>query len=418
MLLKGISAVTIGQSHINNGTVCQDFAELDIQNKDYVMAAVADGHGSKKHFRSDKGSEFAAKSAKESIYEYMHDYEKFAEAYSIDRDYLIDRIIKMVITKWHDKIREDLDENPITQEEIDKYLGGTFNKDKVSSIYGTTLLVGVMSEKCSFGFLIGDGSFVVINKHGKAYIPIEDTNSKANYTSSLSSSDSYNGFVKYFFDEMPFSIMVSTDGLVKSFANDSDFLDYNQAIAMELGGLDTTDKIDQMEARLIKLFEQRSRDGSEDDISISIIFNIDAYSSVIEGLQTRRKINKLDEQIELSKKKITTLNFKLQQSESVRRENRKKLKEMDDERKAIVEYKKKLDLRKLELENELRKIEQQQEAADKKKIMIDSEYEKYYEIEKDKEQEINENLQSQEEEKQKMQNNEMEIDKLKNELSI
>lgn len=64
-----------------------------------------------------------------------------------------------------------------------------------------------MGEGCNFGFLIGDGSFVVIDKHGKAYIPIEDENSKANYTTSLSSSDSFNGFVTHFFDEMPFSIM-------------------------------------------------------------------------------------------------------------------------------------------------------------------------------------------------------------------
>ena len=276
-MLKGISAVTIGQSHIDNGTECQDCAQLDLENKNYVMAAVADGHGSKKHFRSDRGSQFATEAAKDSIYEYMNDYERFVDAYQVDREYLIDRIVKMIITKWHEKISEDLDQNPITQEEIDKYLDGTFNSDKVSSVYGTTLLVGVMSEKCNFGFLIGDGSFVVIDKHGKAYIPIEDTNSKANYTSSLSSSDSYNGFVTHFFDEMPFSIMVSTDGLVKSFANDSDFLDYNQAIAMELGKLDDDEKIIQMEERLIKLFEQRSRDGSEDDISISIIFDIDAY---------------------------------------------------------------------------------------------------------------------------------------------
>ena len=102
----------------------------------------------------------------------------------------------MVITKWHQKIQYDLDMNPITEEEINKYLGGTFNQDKTASIYGTTLLVGVMSEECNFGFLIGDGSFVVIDKNGKAYIPIEDLNSNANYTSSLSSSDSFNGFVK------------------------------------------------------------------------------------------------------------------------------------------------------------------------------------------------------------------------------
>ncbi|MGN1033139.1 MAG: protein phosphatase 2C domain-containing protein, partial [Intestinibacter sp.] len=173
-MLNGISAFTIGQSHIDEGIECQDSNELDLKIENYVMAAVADGHGSKKHFRSAKGSRFATDAAKDSIYEYMKDYDRFVGAYEADKDYLIDRIIKMIITKWHQRISEDLDENPITQEEIDKYLKGDFNEEKVSSVYGTTLLVGVMSEKCNFGFLIGDGSFVVIDKHGKAFIPIED----------------------------------------------------------------------------------------------------------------------------------------------------------------------------------------------------------------------------------------------------
>lgn len=416
-MLKGISAVTIGQSHIDNGTECQDCAQLDLENKNYVMAAVADGHGSKKHFRSDRGSQFATEAAKDSIYEYMNDYERFVDAYQVDREYLIDRIVKMIITKWHEKISEDLDQNPITQEEIDKYLDGTFNSDKVSSVYGTTLLVGVMSEKCNFGFLIGDGSFVVIDKHGKAYIPIEDTNSKANYTSSLSSSDSYNGFVTHFFDEMPFSIMVSTDGLVKSFANDSDFLDYNQAIAMELGKLDDDEKIIQMEERLIKLFEQRSRDGSEDDISISIIFDIDAYDGVIEGLQTRRKLNKIDEQIDLSKKKINTLNFKMKQIISERKANRENLVKINDERRKLEDYNRKLVERKQRLEEELRKIEQESDELNKKKIELDLEFQKYEKIDQMKEQEQNKNLEDQELEKENIEIKEKEKEKLQDLLN-
>ena len=416
-MLKGISAVTIGQSHIDNGTECQDCAQLDLESKNYVMAAVADGHGSKKHFRSDRGSQFATQAARDSIYEYMNDYERFVEAYQVDKEYLIDRIVKMLITKWHEKIREDLNKDPITQEEIDKYLGGTFNSDKVSSIYGTTLLVGVMSEKCNFGFLIGDGSFVVIDKHGKAYIPIEDENSKANYTSSLSSSDSYNGFVKHFFDEMPFSIMVSTDGLVKSFANDSDFLDYNQAIAMELGKLDDNDKIIQMEERLIKLFEQRSRDGSEDDISISIIFDIDAYDGVIEGLQTRRKINKIDEQIELSKKRISTLNFKRNQIVSERKANREILVKINDERRKLEDYHTKLVDKKQRLQEELRKLEQEAEELNKKKIELDLEFQKYEKIEQMKEQEQNKNIEDQELEKQNIEIKEKEKEQLQDLLN-
>lgn len=391
-MLNGISAITKGQSHINDGTECQDCTDLEINGDKYALATVADGHGSKKHFRSDRGSQFAVEAAKESIFEYMDNYEKFTQAYETNKEYLIDRIIKMVITKWHQKIQNDMDINPITEEEINKYLGGNFNKDKKASIYGTTLLVGVMSKNCNFGFLIGDGSFVVIDKNGKAYIPIEDLNSKANYTSSLSSSDSFNGFVKYFFDEKPFSIMVSTDGLVKSFANDNDFLDYNQAIAMELGGLDDIEKKDQMEERLTKLFEQRTREGSEDDISISIIFDSDEYEGVRKGLETRRKINKIDEQIDASKKRLITLDFKENQIINERTANIENLNKIKQEISDWKLYNQKLLQRKKMLEEELLKLEKEQDRQKEKKLKLDLEFEKYEEIDKIKKQEQNKNL--------------------------
>ena len=114
-MLNGISAVTTGQFHIDNNAECQDYAELDLDRKDYVMAAVADGYSYKKYFRSARGSQFAAESAKDSRYEYMNDYKRLVEAYEAEREYLINRIIKMTITKWHLKIKEDLEKNPITQ---------------------------------------------------------------------------------------------------------------------------------------------------------------------------------------------------------------------------------------------------------------------------------------------------------------
>ena len=274
-----------------------------------------------------------------------------------------------------------------------------------------------MWEGCNFGFLIGDGSFVVIDKHGKAYIPIEDENSKANYTTSLSSSDSFNGFVTHFFDEMPFSIMVSTDGLVKSFADDNDFLDYNQAIAMELDGLDTVDKRIEMEERLGRLFEQRSRDGSEDDISISIIFNSDAYESVKQGLETRRKLNKIDEQIGLSKKKIVTLDFKQKQIENERNINIENWKKVALEKSKLKQYSEKLIERRNALEEELKKIEREQDELSKKKIELDSSIKQYEEIEKIKSDEQDKNLADKQKEEENIQIKEAEKRRLQDILN-
>ena len=421
-MLNGISAVTTGQFHIDNNSECQDYAELDLDRKDYVMAAVADGYSSKKYFRSARGSQFAAESAKDSIYEYMNDYNRFIEAYEADRQYLINRIIKMTITKWHLKIKDDLEKNPITQEEIDKYLDGDFNKEEIYDIYGTTLLAGVMSKMCNFGFLIGDGSFVVIDKHGKVETPILERNNIENEKTLLSNPNSFNKFSTCFLDEMPFAIMISTEGLAKSFSNDEDFLNYNNAIAKELGNLNTIDDKIEMEEKLGKLFEQRSRESNQDDISISIIFNKDSYEEVARELENKAKIQQIDEEINNSKQKIEDLEFKGQQIINERNANRENIDKVNQEKKDLEEYNVNLDERKQKLEEQLKQLQEQldqlcqeEENINNRKIELDSLLMKYEIIEQEKEDEQNKNLEDKkleeenirikEEEKRQLQSN-------------
>ena len=186
---------------------------------------------------------------------------------------------------------------------------------------------------------------------------------------------------------------------------------------MELDGLDTVDKRIEMEDRLTKLFEQRSRDGSEDDISISIIFNSDAYESVKQGLETRRKLNKIDEQIGLSKKKIVTLDFKQKQIENERNINIENWKKVENEKLQLKKYNEKLMERKRTLQEELKKIEQEQEDVSKKKIELDSICKQYEEIEKRKLDEQDKNLADKKLEEENIQKKETEKIKLQDSLN-
>ena len=204
---------------------------------------------------------------------------------------------------------------------------------------------------------------------------------------------------------------------VRRFLDDNDFLDYNQAIAMELDGLDTVDKRIEMEERLGRLFEQRSRDGSEDDISISIIFNSDAYESVKQGLETRRKLNKIDEQIGLSKKKIVTLDLKQKQIENERNINIENWKKVALEKSKLKQYSEKLIERRNALEEELKKIEREQDELSKKKIELDSSIKQYEEIEKIKSDEQDKNLADKQKEEKNIQIKEAEKRRLQDILN-
>ena len=58
--------------------VCQDSSAHKVGDN-YAIAVVADGHGSKKHFRSNIGSKFAVEATLETIANFYEDVENFEE---------------------------------------------------------------------------------------------------------------------------------------------------------------------------------------------------------------------------------------------------------------------------------------------------------------------------------------------------
>ena len=152
-------------------------------------------------------------------------------------------------------------------------------------------------------------------------------------------------------------------------------------------------------------------------ISISIIFNSDAYESVKQGLETRRKLNKIDEQIGLSKKKIVTLDFKQKQIENERNINIENWKKVALEKSKLKQYSEKLIERRNALEEELKKIEREQDELSKKKIELDSSIKQYEEIEKIKSDEQDKNLADKQKEEENIQIKEAEKRRLQDILN-
>ena len=139
-------------------------------------------------------------------------------------------------------------------------------KLRTAVIYGSTVLAAVIADGFSYGMVLGDGGFVVLDGSGRLFIPIEDKNSHANYTSSLCNTDAIHYFEHWYTEENPSALFVSTDGLFKSFACEEDFLKYHGLLSQML-----TDK-ERTEKSLKKNFEKRTREGSGDDISIAMVY--------------------------------------------------------------------------------------------------------------------------------------------------
>ena len=95
--------------------------------------------------------------------------------------------------KWREAVEEYHLENPLTKEEEEKQAaaGGRL---RTAVIYGSTVLAAVIADGFSFGLVLGDGGFVVLDEEGHIFIPVEDKNSHANYTSSLCNTDAVHFF--------------------------------------------------------------------------------------------------------------------------------------------------------------------------------------------------------------------------------
>lgn len=267
-MFSGFNYSVKGASHEAKGTVCQDSSAHFAGDK-YAVAVVADGHGSKKHFRSNVGSELAVKCTLAVIKNFCNDMDKFNRDFPENHKLVIKNIQKQIISRWNAAVLEHFKKNPITSIEKSDFTATEFEKIPMVSYYGTTLVAVVACENFTFGFQIGDGSLVGVFEDGttKILIDYEESN-PANITSSICNANAASMFDEFYIaDKKLLAAYVSTDGLYTSFGSDDDFLAYHTIITGELT------EVDSFETAVMKNINKRSHYGTQDDISISCVYD-------------------------------------------------------------------------------------------------------------------------------------------------
>lgn len=286
-MFNGFSHSVMGASHEKKGTVCQDSSDFRVGNG-YAVAVVADGHGSKKHFRSHIGSRSAVEATLETIDRFYENPEEFERNFPSNHKMIIQNIEKQIIAKWNHKIHDHLEENPVTPLEKQPFTDEEFIKIPVESYYGSTLIVAVNSKSFSFGFQIGDGSLVAVFDDGEAIMPIgDDESAPANITASICNSNAASMFNSFFIqDRKIVALFTSTDGLYTSFGSDDDFLDYHTILTSQLIDLEA------FESSVVKNLVKRSHFGTEDDVSLSCVFNSDILPERMDAINDKVAENK------------------------------------------------------------------------------------------------------------------------------
>ena len=266
-MLDGFSFSVMGASHEKRGIVCQDASAFKVGNG-FAAAVVADGHGGKKYFRSNVGSQCAVEAALETIGHFYEDPDEFDMRFKADHKRITKRIEKYAIMLWNEKILKHLDTHPLTSDELNRFAYDEFAEIPPESYYGTTMVCAVIARGYSWGFQIGDGSLVAVFEDGETsmIMDYEEAN-PANITSSMCNANASDMFDSFYVEKRPVAIIVSTDGLYTSFGSDSDFLDYHTIIAGQLASPEA------FLGSLQNNMKKRSHYGTEDDISISCIYD-------------------------------------------------------------------------------------------------------------------------------------------------
>ena len=259
MPFSGFAVSVKGASHEKNGLPCQDSARVRIFDK-MAMAAVSDGHGSEKHFRSASGSEMAARIAIRSVTDFCERNGSLAAIFEADPAEAARRIAANIICGWNDEIAAHLRFSPLTEQEQE--ISDRFGGISPEIMYGATLILAAADENGVFGLQIGDGSFT-LEQGGSITLPMpEDDRLMGNLTTSLCDCDAIYSFRSFYRPGNFGSVMISSDGLTNSFVSREDFLSFSKR---------TMALPEQELPALEEHLKQRSRSGSRDDISTAVI---------------------------------------------------------------------------------------------------------------------------------------------------
>jgi serine/threonine protein phosphatase PrpC len=274
-----------GASHLRAGIPNQD-SILQMRESDRTLplvVSIADGHGSPKCFRSDKGSRFVVKKCVQIISEFIDDRRgKFdlAEIESKGKDYFPKEIVK----EWRKAVESHLKDNPFTEEEFKKLE----EKSGANSIklveenpllaYGTTSLTVAVEEDFVIYLQLGDGDILNISANGEVTKSLpEDARLLANETTSMCLPKAEKDF-RFFMqkispEQSPAMILLSTDGYLNSFSSEAGFF---QAGTDILSMLTEENGFETVSENLKAWLDEANRMGSGDDSTVAIIYRPDA----------------------------------------------------------------------------------------------------------------------------------------------
>lgn len=253
-----------GNSHVLRDIANQDSSFFQYgSTPDRWAAAIADGHGSSAHPKSEIGSRVAVQSAVETVLEFLEGDK--GEFHSLDK--IRERIINSIINKWRVQISTLYQIEKKEQITLDE--GEEISPDEFF-LYGTTLAFVFPYQDVLLLGSIGDSDGFWRSQSGLARsldLFENNDNGIGEETHSLCLPNAKRFFR---FDALQSinggTLLIATDGVKKSLSDEdslNNILDYFHILA--------SNKDDSLEADLTEQLQELTKEGSGDDCTAIII---------------------------------------------------------------------------------------------------------------------------------------------------
>jgi hypothetical protein len=265
-LWLALTASQLGAAHRTTGLPNQDAVTARQVRPDVLIAAVADGHGHHRHFRSARGSRLAVTVACEAAQGLAARLNGFQTAAPIESEAL-GTLVPAITQEWRDAVREDVAADPFTSGEEASRSG-----DDPLIAYGSTLLLAIAGRRWLVLVQIGDGDIMGIQPDGRPLLPVpRDPSLDGQQTTSLCGPRAEDEFRVAVVDTSTtplLGVMLATDGYGNAQVADP----WADAVSADLAQL-INDRPPEWLAGQLPLWASRcaSADGSADDTTIALL---------------------------------------------------------------------------------------------------------------------------------------------------
>ena len=267
-----------GREHRLSGLPNQDALRICVgKDNNLVIIALADGHGSPVHFRSEVGSKMAVDTAVDILSSIRETDIKVPNK--------ISKYPILISREWNNRVLLDHKNKKFSSDELSALYDEVKNESFVDSVrldpkisYGTTLIVVASYGDFMLYLQIGDGDILVVDNSGNVRKPLRDDVQFSRYqTKSLcthGASDDFRIAVEKNNGANPVLVLASTDGYSNSFKSYQEFFEVGIAYRdlIRILGCDFLEDI------LEDLLCKTSSQGSGDDITVGLACSSDLAS--------------------------------------------------------------------------------------------------------------------------------------------